>query len=152
MIRFRKLTKAVVNAFSWLAIAAVVLAAGNAFAESDSLERYHVALAEKYGYQVFEVSVSRVTNPGRLKILRESSENARLRLVDFAASIEAHSFSYRASNDFWRLNKGDRVLSYTFSIDILENDVKLFDYYCFAILERGEDRGMILDCSAHSAG
>jgi hypothetical protein len=129
----------------------MVLAAENSFAESDSLERYHVALAEKYGYQVFEVSVSRVTDPGRLKIIRKLSENARLRLLEFAASIEAHSFSYRANNEFWRLNKGGRVLSYTFSIDILKNDVKLFDYYCFAILERGEDRGMIVDCSAHSA-
>jgi hypothetical protein len=152
MIKFRKFTKAVVNAFSRLAIAAMVLVAETAFAETDSLESYHVSLVEKYGYQDFEVSVTRVTNPGRLKLMREMSENARHQLVDFASSIEAHAFTYHANKDFWRLNKGDRVLNYTFSIDILKNDVKLFDYYCFAILEDREDRGMIVDCSAHPAG
>jgi hypothetical protein len=149
---FRKFIKAVLNAFPWLAIAAMALVAENSFAETDSLERYHDLLADKYGYQVFEVSLTRVANTERLKLMQEISENARRQLVDFASSIEAHAFIYHANKDFWRLNKGDRVLSYTFSIEILKNDVKLFDYYCFVILEQEKDSGILAGCSAYSTG
>ncbi len=148
MITFLTIIKAAKFAFPRLATTAMVLVAGNSFAASESLDRYHVTLTEKYGYQVIEVTVAPVTNPERLKTIREMSENVRRRLVDFASSIEADAFTYKSNNDFWRLNKGNRVFSYTFSIDILKNNVKQFDYFCFAIIEPSEDRGITMDCSA----
>lgn len=132
-----------------LVLAAVVLVAENALAKSVSLENYHVLLAKKYGYNVFEVSSTQVTNPDRIKLMREISEETRHRLVAFASSIDADVFTYKTNNDFWRLNNGERVLSYTFSIDIMKHGAKLYDYYCFAILEYKEDRGFTVGCSAY---
>ncbi len=144
-----KFIKAVKNVFSMLVLAAVVLIGENAFAKSVSLERYHVLLAKKYGYNVFDVTSTQVTNPDRIQLMKEISEQTRYQLVAFASSIDADVFTYTTNNDFWRLNNGNRVLSYTFSIDIIKNDVKLFDYYCFAILENRENRGFTVGCSAY---
>ena len=55
MKTFLTIIKAVKSAFPGLAAAKMVLVAGNSFAASESLERYHLALTEKYGYQVFNV-------------------------------------------------------------------------------------------------
>ncbi len=148
MTRFLKHIKAGLFALPRLATAALVLVCGNSFATSESLDRYHGALTEKYGYEAFEVTVTPVTNPERLKTIRQMSEKTRHRLVDFASSIEANEFTYKSNNDFWRLNKGKRVFSYTFSIDILKNNVKQFDYFCFAIIDSSKDRGITMDCSA----
>lgn len=149
MIMFFKFKKAVKNAFSMLALAAVVLIAENAYAKSDSLERYHVSLANKYGYNVFEVTSTQVTNSDRIKLMKELSEKTRHQLVAFASRIDADVFTYKTNNDFWQLNNRERVLSYTFSIEIIKYGAKLFDYYCFAILEYREDRGFTVGCSAY---
>jgi len=77
MITFLTIAKAVRFAFPWLAKTAMVLVATTAFASSESLDRFHTALAEKYGYQAFEVKVTPVTNPGHSKIIRKMSEAAR---------------------------------------------------------------------------
>ena len=146
-----KFKKAVKHVFSMLILAAVVLIGENAFAKSVSLERYHVLLANKYGYNVFEVTSTKVTNPDRIKVMKEISEQTRHQLVAFASSIDAHVFTYKTNNDFWRLNNGNRVLSYTFSIDIMKYGAKQFDYYCFAILEHRKDRGFTVGCSAYDA-
>jgi len=148
---FFKFKQAVKNVFSMLVLAAVVLMAENAFAKSVSLERYHVLLTKKYGYNVFEVTSTQVTNPDRIKLMKEISEQTRHQLVAFASSIDADVFTYKSNNDFWRLNNGNRVLSYTFSIDIMKYGAKQFDYYCFAILEHRKDRGFTVGCSAYDA-
>ena len=148
---FFKFKKAVKNVFSMLVLAAVVLMAENAFAKSVSLERYHILLANKYGYNVFDVTSTQVTNPDRIKVMKEISEQTRHQLVAFASSIDADVFTYKSNNDFWRLNNGNRVLSYTFSIDIMKYGAKQFDYYCFAILEHRKDRGFTVGCSAYDA-
>ena len=101
---FFKFKKAVKNAFSMLALAAVVLIAENAYAKSDSLERYHVSLANKYGYNVFEVTSTQVTNSDRIKLMKELSEKTRHQLVAFASNIDADVFTYKTNNDFWQLN------------------------------------------------
>ncbi len=131
-----------------LALAALVPIAENSSAGTDSLARYHTSLAEKYGYDVLDVTISQAIIPDRLNTIKQISERTRHQLIDFASSINADAFAYKSTNVFWRMNKGKRVLGYTFSIDILENDVKLFDYYCFAILENKEDRGITMGCSA----
>lgn len=141
--------KVVKNTFSMLVLAAVVLTAENGFAKSVSLERYHLLLANKYGYNVFDVTSTQVTNPDRIKLMKEISEQTRHQLVTFASSIDADVFTYKTNNDFWRLNNGNRVLSYTFSIDILKNGAKRYDYYCFAILEYRENKGFTVGCSAY---
>jgi len=133
-----------------LVLAAVILIAENAFAKSVSLERYHILLTKKYGYNVSEVTSTQVTNPDRIKLMKEISEKTRHQLVAFASSIDADVFTYKTKNDFWRLNNGKRVLSYTFSIDILKYGAKLYDYYCFAILEYRKDRGFTVGCSAYA--
>jgi len=148
---FFKFKQAVKNVFSMLVLAAVVLMAENAFAKSVSLERYHILLANKYGYNVFDVTSTQVTNPDRIKVMKEISEQTRHQLVAFASSIDADVFTYKSNNDFWRLNNGNRVLSYTFSIDIMKYGAKQFDYYCFAILEHRKDRGFTVGCSAYDA-
>jgi len=149
MLTYFKFKKAVKNAFTMLVLAALVSVTENSSAGTDSLARYHISLAEKYGYNLPEVTVSQVIIPDRLNTIKEISERTRHQLIDFASSINADAFAYEGGNVFWRMNKGKRVLGYTFSIDILENDVKLFDYYCFAILEYREDRGFTMGCSAY---
>ena len=149
MIMFSKIIKAGKKIFSTLVIAAVVLTAENSFAKSVSLERYHVLLAKKYGYNVYDVTSTQVTNPDRIMLMKEISEQTRHQLVAFASSIDVDVFTYKANNDFWRLSNGNRVLSYTFSIDILKNGAKLYDYHCFAILEHRKNRGFTVGCSAY---
>ncbi len=90
--------KAVKNAFFLLASAAVILCAEISFAGPDSLERYHVSLAEKYGFSDYEVSVTRVTNPDRLKTIKGTREKTLNQLVDFASSIDADAFTYKINN------------------------------------------------------
>ena len=146
---FFKFKKVVKNVSSALVLAVVVLTAENAFAKSVSLERYHVLLAKKYGYNVFDVTSTQVTNPDRIKLMKEISEQTLHQLVDFASSIDADVFTYKSNNDFWRLNNGNRVLSYTFSIDIMKYGAKQFDYHCFAVLEHRKARGFTVGCSAY---
>lgn len=146
---FSKIKKAVRNTFSMLVLVAVVLTAENGFAKSVSLERYHLLLAKKYGYNVADVTSTQVTNPDRIMLMQELSEQTRHQLVAFASSIDADVFTYKTNYDFWRLNNGNRVLSYTFSIDILKNGAKLYDYYCFALLEHRKNKGFTVGCSAY---
>lgn len=113
-----------------------------------SIDQFHANIAFKYGVQKSQLTVQRVIQPKYIDKLDQLSEQTRQELVEFATTLDFNSFSYRHNQDYWRLIDNDRVLSYTFAIDIIKADRKTFDYYCWTVLSKKGDKGFTMGCAA----
>ncbi len=129
----------------------ILVALNLVFAESIwafSIEQYHENIAFKYGVQKSQLTIQRVTQPEYVNKLVQLSKRTRQELVEFATTLDFNSFKYRINQDYWRLIKNDRVLGYSFSIDIIKADIKTYNYYCWTVLNKKGDKGFVMGCSA----
>ena len=116
--------------------------------EAFSIDQFHTNVGLKYGVKKSQLTVQRVVRPRFIDKVQRQAEQTRQKLEKFANTLDSNPYQYRLNEEYWRLLEDDRVLSYTYSIDIIKANKKTFDYYCWTVLSKIDDSGMTMGCSA----